>query len=284
MTCNAILLAWMGAGRERAFCMGCSWARRTDGDVVATLKETGLPARAGLMRVHLLWRWRLHLHRVDVVVVVVVVVYDWGLGEGLHHHVNVDLLRSHRLRRIRRILLLHVRLCHGHGRWDRKRHLHLKGLARRDPVWHHHLHLLPGAGILHHEGGSRSEARRARHRHRRRRPHLVAQKQADIQLLLHQRSCYWHRRNRAPFLHSVLPLLASFCYGTEYATSTVGPDEGYVHVHVTVTLNCHHGKTHGHRSRGDTTWEAQKLPVREPPLVNQSSHGTTGTVPVQFNV
>ena len=149
--------------------MGCSWARRTDGDVVATFKETGLPARAGLVRVHLLWRWCLHLHRVDV-----------------------DLLRSHRLRRIRRILLLHVRLCHGHGRWDRKRHLHLKGLARRDPVWHHHLHLLPGAGILHHEGGSRSEARRARHRHRRRRPHLVAQKRADIQLPLHHRSCCWH--------------------------------------------------------------------------------------------
>ena len=218
MTCNAILWAWMGAGRERAFCMSCSWARRTDGDVVATLKETGLPARAGLMRVHLLWRWRLHLHRVDVVVVVVVVDDDWGLGEGLHRHVNVDLLRSHRLRHIRRILLLHVRLCHGHGRWDRKRHLHLKGLARHDPVWHHHLHLLPGAGILHHEGGSRSEARRARHRHRRRRPHLVALKQADIQLLLHHIDrVVGTRRNRAPFARVFVS------YGTELLTSGVRP-------------------------------------------------------------
>jgi hypothetical protein len=197
VTCNAILWAWMGAGRERAFCMGCSWARRTDGDVVTTLKETGLPARAGLMRVHLLWRWRLHLHRV-----------------------NVDLLRSHRLRRIRRILLLHVRLCHGHGRWDRKRHLHLKGLARRDPVWHHHLHLLPGAGILHHEGGSRSEARRARHRHRRRRPHLVAQKQADIQLLLHHRSCCW--------LEEIVHRLREFLlrHGTSHLRSSPPPSSG----------------------------------------------------------
>ena len=168
MTCNAILWAWMGAGacagRERAFCVGCSWARRTDGDVVATLKETGLPARAGLMRVHLLWRWC--LHRVVVVVVVVVVDDDWGLGAGQHVHFKLPRLRRIPLR-LRRILLLHVRLCHGHGRWDRRRHLHLKGLARRDPVWHHRLHLLPGAGILHHEGGSRSEARRARHGHRR---------------------------------------------------------------------------------------------------------------------
>jgi|MesohylFT_1024984.scaffolds.fasta_scaffold05564_1 hypothetical protein len=27
----------------------------------------------------------------------------------------------------------------------------------------------------------------------------------------------------------------------------------------TFTSNCHLGKTHGHRSRGDTTWEAQSL-------------------------
>ena len=184
MTCKAILWAWMGAGRGRAVLSGLQlWVRRTDGDVVATIKETGLPTHPGLVRVHLLWHWCLHLHRVDVVVV----DDDWGWGGGLHHH--VDLLRGHRLRRVllrlRRVLLLHVRLCHGHGCWVRRRHLHLKGLARRDPVWHLHLHLLPGAGILHNEGGSRSEARRARHRHRRRGPHLLAQKRADIQLLFH---------------------------------------------------------------------------------------------------
>ena len=27
----------------------------------------------------------------------------------------------------------------------------------------------------------------------------------------------------------------------------------------TFTSNCHLGKTHGHRSRGDPTWEAQSL-------------------------
>ena len=187
MTCKAILWAWMGPGRGRAVLRGLQlWVRRTDGDVVATIKETGLPTHPGLVRVHLLWHWCLHLHRVALVVVVVVVV-DWGLGKGLHQHFN--LLRGHRLRRVllrlRRVLLLHVRLCHGHGCWVRRRHLHLKGLARRDPVWHLHLHLLPGAGILHNEGGSRSEARRARHRHRRRGPHLLAQKRADIQLLFH---------------------------------------------------------------------------------------------------
>ena len=209
MTCKAILWAWMGAGRGRAVLSGLQlWARRTDRDVVATIKETGLPAQHGLVRVHLLWHWCLHLHRVALVVVVVVVV-DWGLGKGLHQHFN--LLRGHRLRRVllrlrlrlrrvllrlrrvllqlRRVLLLHVRLCHGHGCWDRRRHFHLKGLARRDPVWHHRLHLLPGAGILHHEGGSRSEARRARHRHRRRRPHLFALKQTVTQLLVHSCCC-----------------------------------------------------------------------------------------------
>jgi len=28
----------------------------------------------------------------------------------------------------------------------------------------------------------------------------------------------------------------------------------------TFTLNCHLGKTHSHRSRGDPTWEAQRAP------------------------
>ena len=77
-------------GRRASFFeWAAAGARRTYGDVVATLKETGLPARAGLMRVHFLWRWCLHLHRAVVAVVVVVVVDDWGLGVGLHHHINV---------------------------------------------------------------------------------------------------------------------------------------------------------------------------------------------------
>ena len=46
----------------------------------------------------------------------------------------------------------------------------------------------------------------------------------------------------------------------------------------TFTLNCHLGKTHSHRSRGDTTWKAQRNFPCEPPLVKarriKEGHGT----------
>ena len=68
----------MGARRASYSEWAAARARRTDGDVVGTLEETGVPARPGPLRVHPLWRWSLHLHRV-VVVVVVVVVDDDGV-------------------------------------------------------------------------------------------------------------------------------------------------------------------------------------------------------------
>ena len=40
------------------------------------------------------------------------------------------------------------------------------------------------------------------------------------------------------------------------------PGEGALGIAFTLTFICHPGKTHNHRSRGDTPWRAQKVPPR----------------------
>ena len=59
----------------------------------------------------------------------------------------------------------------------------------------------------------------------------------------------------------LLLLLRRECFRSEFLNEAIMGNQlmQSPSVMFTFTSNCHLGKTHGHRSRGDTTWEAQSL-------------------------